>query len=68
MYRVLVFCADFEAILTPFIDVIRNGRLSFQKKENRRHTTRLITGQTTLHKSLSPQKEKSRITMKPTVP
>lgn len=29
MCRVLVSCADFEAILTPFTEVIRNRCLSF---------------------------------------
>jgi len=33
-----------------------------------RQTTPSIAGQTSLHKSLSPQKEKSRIAIKTTVP
>ena len=37
-------------------------------KKKERQTTPSIAGQSSLHKSLSPQKEKSRIAIKPTVP
>ena len=37
-------------------------------KRMERQTTPSIAGQTSLHKSLSPQKEKSRIAIKTTVP
>ena len=33
MCRVPVSCADFEAILTPFSEVIRNRCLSFRRRE-----------------------------------
>ena len=37
-------------------------------KRMERQTTPSIAGQTSLHKSFSPQREKSRIVIKPTVP
>ena len=67
MCRALVSCAEFKAILTPFSEVVRNRSLSFRLKEvSERQTASSIAGQTSLHKSLSSQKEKSRIVIKPT--
>ena len=64
MCRVLVSCADFEAILTPFSVVIGNRLFLLLKAGMERQTTSWIAGQTSLRKALSPQKEKSRIAKK----
>ena len=42
--------------------------ITLPSKRMERQTTPSIAGQTSLHKSLSPQKEKSRITIETTVP
>jgi len=42
--------------------------ITLPSKRMERQTTPSIVGQTSLHKSLSPQKEKSRIAIKTTVP
>ena len=60
----LVSFAEFRAILTPFSEVIRKA----VAKMIGRPTTPSIAGQTSLHKSFSPQQEKSRIAIKTTVP
>ena len=52
----LVSFAEFRAILTPFSEVIRKAAT----KIIGRPTTPSIAGQTSLHKSFSPQQEKSR--------
>ena len=48
--------------------IIRNRYLSYASERQRRQTAPSIAGQTSLHKLLSSQKEKSRIAIKPTVP
>ena len=60
----LVSFAEFRAILTPFSEVIRKAVTEIIG----RPVTPSIAGQTSLHKSFSPQQEKSRIAIKTTVP
>ena len=56
----LVSFAEFRAILTPFSEVIRKAVTEIIG----RPVTPSIAGQTSLHKSFSPQQEKSQIAIK----
>ena len=67
MCRKVVSYADFKAILTLFSEVIGNLYCTLSERMERQ-TTLSIAGQTSLHKSLSPKKEKYRTAIKPTVP
>ena len=64
--RELISCADFKAILTSLVKLFET--VTPPSKRMERQTTPSIASQTSLHKSLSPQREKSRIALKPTVP
>ena len=66
MRHELVCWPDFKAILTPFSGLFETVIPPYERME--RQTTPSIAGQKSLHKSLSPQREKSRIAIKPTVP
>ena len=66
MYRELVSCADFKPYWRRLVKLFE--AVTPPSKGMERQTTPYIAGQTSLHKSFPPRKEKSRIALKITVP
>ena len=66
MCGLLVSCIDLKSSRRRLVKLFETATLPSKRME--RQTTPSIAGQTSLHKSLSPQKEKSQIAIKTTVP